>query len=119
MQSLYSVGPDLLVVACFYLVVAMLLRPATRGEVGTVRANRRGSWHFVLGENRHVPARPGGSGRAYSDTAIHSGMGALIFWCVCAHLIFMLSVHKGRFTFADSGRGNYAWFVAPRTSPRN
>jgi hypothetical protein len=47
------------------------------------------------------------------------GLAALIFWCICAPLIFLLSVQKGRFTFGDSGRSNYAWFVAPRTSPRN
>jgi hypothetical protein len=47
------------------------------------------------------------------------GLAALIFWCICVPLIFLLSVQKGRFTFGDSGRNNYAWFVAPRTSPRN
>jgi hypothetical protein len=36
-----------------------------------------------------------------------------------APLIFMLSAQKGRLTFGDAGRINYAWVVSPRTSPRN
>jgi len=46
-------------------------------------------------------------------------VAALIFLCVSAPLILLLSRQKGRFTFGDSGKLNYAWFVSPRTFWRN
>lgn len=46
-------------------------------------------------------------------------VAALVFLCVSAPLIVLLSRQKGRLTFGDSGRLNYAWFVSPRTFWRN
>jgi hypothetical protein len=46
-------------------------------------------------------------------------VAALFFFCACAPLIFLLSHQKGRFTFGDSGKLNYAWWVSPRTFWRN
>ncbi|MGB8989338.1 MAG: hypothetical protein WCC37_22260, partial [Candidatus Sulfotelmatobacter sp.] len=46
-------------------------------------------------------------------------VAALVFLCVSAPLILLLSRQKGRLTFGDSGRLNYAWFVSPRTFWRN
>ena len=124
-QSLYSVGPDLLVVACFCLVVAMLLRlePGARLVqfvlIGAVLG--LSYWAktvmFPLGLVVLVGAYLWR--RSTPGWTRGIGLAALIFWCICAPLILMLSVQKGRFTFGDSGRTNYAWFVSPRTSPRN
>ena len=38
---------------------------------------------------------------------------------VAGPLIFLLSRQKGRLTFSDTGRLNYAWYVSPRTFWRN
>ncbi len=46
-------------------------------------------------------------------------VAGLVFLCVSAPLILLLSRQKGRLTFGDSGRLNYAWFVSPRTFWRN
>ena len=56
-----------------------------------------------------------------SDSRWRTGMlaSAIVFLCVAAPLILLLSMQKGRFTFGDSGRVNYAWNVSPRTQTRN
>ena len=46
-------------------------------------------------------------------------MTAVVFLGVAAPLICVLSAQKGRLTFGDSGRLNYAWAVSPRTFWRN
>ena len=124
-QSVYSVGPDLLVLTCFCLVVAILL-PLKPGErlvrfalVGVVLGI--GYWAkavmFPLG--MVVLAGAYLWRRSSPGWARGIAFAGLIFWCISAPLIFMLSVQKGRFTFGDSGRTAYAWLVSPRTSPRN
>ena len=124
-QSLYSVGPDLLVVACFCLVVAMLLRfkPGARLMqfvlVGAVLGTSYWVKTVMFPLGLVVLAVAYLWRRSTPGWARGIGLAALIFWCICVLLIFLLSVQKGRFTFGDSGRSNYAWFVAPRTSPRN
>ena len=124
-QSLYSVGPDLLVVACFCLVVAMLmrLRPGAKlvqfANIGAVLGISYWAKTVMFPLGLVVLAGAYLSRRSTQGWARGIALATLIFWCICAPLIFMLSVQKGRFTFGDSGRGNYAWFVSPRTSPRN
>jgi hypothetical protein len=46
-------------------------------------------------------------------------VAVLVFLGVSAPLVLALSVEKGRPTFGDSGRLNYAWAVSPRTFWRN
>ena len=46
-------------------------------------------------------------------------VAALVFLGAAAPLIVMLSAQKGRLTFGDSGKLNYAWAVSPRTFWRN
>jgi hypothetical protein len=46
-------------------------------------------------------------------------VAGLVFLCACAPLIALLTHQKGRFTFGDSGKMVYAWYVSPQTSRRN
>jgi hypothetical protein len=46
-------------------------------------------------------------------------VASLVFLCISSPLIILLSHQKGRFTFGDSGKLNYAWYVSPRTFWRN
>jgi len=46
-------------------------------------------------------------------------VAAVVFACLSLPLILLLSKQKGRFTFGDSGRVNYAWAVSPRSPTRN
>jgi hypothetical protein len=46
-------------------------------------------------------------------------IATLFFLAASAPLIFLLSHQKARFTFGDSGKLNYAWFISPRTFWRN
>ncbi len=46
-------------------------------------------------------------------------VAGLFFLCTSAPLIILLSHQKGRFTFSDTGKLNYAWYVSPRTFWRN
>jgi hypothetical protein len=124
-QSLYSVGPDLLVAACFCLVMAMLRRLEAGARlmqfvlIGAVLGTSYWVKTVMFPLGLVVLAVAYLWRRSTPGWARGIGLAVLIFGCICAPLIFMLSVQKGRFTFGDSGRSNYAWFVAPRTSPRN
>jgi len=46
-------------------------------------------------------------------------VAGLAFLCTAAPLVLILSRQKGRLTFGDSGKLNYAWAVSPRTFHRN
>jgi len=46
-------------------------------------------------------------------------VAALVFLGASAPLVLSLSRQKGRFTFGDSGKLNYAWEVSPQTFWRN
>jgi hypothetical protein len=46
-------------------------------------------------------------------------VATLVFLCISAPFIALLSHQKGRFTFSDTGKFNYAWYVSPRTFWRN
>jgi hypothetical protein len=124
-ERMFEVTPDLAVLACVCLTTGMLLRLRQGGMLwqfalfGFILA--LGYWTkailFPLGFVTLAAgylwkrSRPGwGRGMA---------LAALVFLCASAPLIFLLSHQKGRFTFGDSGKLNYAWFVSPRTFWRN
>ena len=120
-QTLYLVTPDLAVLACVCLIAATLLRvrrdqtPWRFAAFGL--ALGLGYWTktvlFPLGVFTLAAAflwkRSGPSwGRGMA-------VAGLVFLCVSAPLVLLLSHQKGRFTFGDSGRINYAWWVNPKT----
>ena len=124
-ERMFEVTPDLAVLACVCLTAGMLLRLRQDGTI----------WKFVLfglilaiGYWTKAILFPLGFvtlGAGYlwkrSIPGWRRGMvvAALVFLCASAPLIFLLSHQKGRFTFGDSGKLNYAWFVSPRTFWRN
>jgi hypothetical protein len=124
-ERMFEVTPDLAVLACVCLTAGMLLRLRRGGTLwqfalfGFILA--LGYWTkailFPLGFVTLAAgylwkrSRPGwGRGMA---------VAAVVFLCASAPLIFLLSHQKGRFTFGDSGKLNYAWFVSSRTFWRN
>lgn len=124
-DGLDGVTPDLAVGACFCLTAGMLLdlRPDdTLWKFASFgMALGIGYWtkaiFFPLGFVTLTTAylwkrsRPGwGRGML---------VAGLVFLCTSAPLILLLSDQKGRFTFGDSGKINYAWYVSPRTFHRN
>ncbi|MGA8762425.1 MAG: hypothetical protein WB562_06005 [Candidatus Sulfotelmatobacter sp.] len=125
----FYVTPDLAVMACVCLMSGMLMR---------LRLNFRQNdafWKFavfglILGIGYWMktilfPLGLATLVMAYWWKRSSSGWGrgmvvaCVVFLCTCAPLIFMLSNQKGRFTFGDSGKMNYAWYVSPRTFWRN
>jgi hypothetical protein len=124
-ETVYDVSPDLLVLGCFCLTAGILLR-LHPGD---------GYWNFaslgfILGVGYWAKAIlfPLGCvtvGLAYWWRRSKQGwsrdivVASLVFLCTSAPLIFLLSSQKGRFTFGDSGKVNYAWYVSPRTFTRN
>jgi hypothetical protein len=122
---MFEVTPDLAVLACVCLTAGMLLRLGQCGTLGKFALFglilALGYWTkailfplaFVTLAAGYLwkRSRPGwGHGTA---------VATLVFLCASAPLIFLLSHQKGRFTFGDSGKLNYAWFVSPRTYWRN
>jgi hypothetical protein len=123
--TIYDVSPDLAVMACFSLAAGILLR---------LRASDK-LWKFalfgvILGIGYWTKAVLFPLGfvilavgywwrRSERSWRIGIVTSAVVFLCACAPLIFLFSQQKGRFTFGDSGRVNYAWNVAPRTQTRN
>jgi len=124
-ETPFEVTPDLAVMACVCLAAGMLLRLRQRAAL----------WKFVLfglilglGYWTKTIFFPLGFvilGAGYWWKRSIPGWGrgmavaALVFLCTSAPLIFLLSHQKGRFTFGDSGKMNYAWYVSPRTFWRN
>jgi hypothetical protein len=100
-QSLYSVGPDLLVVTGFCLVVAMLLRlePGARlvqfALVGVVLGISYWAKTVMFPLGLVVLAGAYLWRRSTPGWARGIGLAALIFWCLCAPLIFMLLCRRG------------------------
>lgn len=124
-ETVYEVTPDLAVLACVCLAGGMLLRLRLRAT--GLRFVLLG---LVLGLGYYVKAiffplslvilasgffwnRSSGNWRRGFVIAF------LFFTLASAPLIFLLSRQKHRFTFGDSGRINYAWYVSPRTPTRN
>jgi hypothetical protein len=124
-ETPWDMTPDLAVLACVCLIAGMLLRLEAAGKL----------WRFalfgvVLGIGYWTKAillplgfvtlaagywwkrsSPGWSRRIF--------VAGLFFLFTAAPLIFLLSHQKGRFTFGDTGKLNYAWYVSPRTFWRN
>ena len=124
-ETLYEVTPDLGVMACICLTAGMLLRLRQEEKL----------WKFALfgviltvGYWTKAILFPIGLvtlGTAYFWRRARPGWGkgmavaSLVFLCACAPLIFLLSQQKGRFTFGDSGKMNYAWSLTGGTFTRN
>lgn len=124
-ETLYEVSPDLAVMACVCLITGMLLHLQQDDAL----------WKFALfglilgfGYWTKTILFPLGFvtlGVGYLWKRSLPGWGrgmavaGLVFLCASAPLIYLLSQQKGRFTFGDSGKANYAWYVAPRTFWRN
>jgi hypothetical protein len=121
----WEMTPDLAVMACVCLAAGILLRLEPIDKIwsfagfGFILAV--GYWTkailFPLGLVTLAAAYwwkrsiPGWRSRIF--------IAALAFFFASAPLVLFLSHQKGRFTFGDSGRLNYAWFVSPRTFWRN
>jgi hypothetical protein len=124
-ETVYDVAPDLAVAACFFAICALLLRLSEKDR----------PWKFVLfglllgiGYWTKAVLFPLGFvvlAAAYwwkrSQPNWRRGIviAACAFLLTCSPLIFLLSRQKGRFTFGDSGRGNYAWSMFPEIQRRN
>jgi len=124
-ETLYDVSPDLAVTACFLAIAGMLVRLiSARTTTNFLLLGLLlgvGYWtKAVLFPLAFVTL-----GLAFwwkrSDQQWRKGLAvaAIAFLCLSSPLILLLSKQKGRFTFGDSGRVNFAWNVAPRTQTRN
>jgi hypothetical protein len=124
-EAVYGVSPDLAVMACVCMAAGMLLRLRQGHKFskfawfGLILAV--GYWTKAI----LLPIGFVTLGAAYLWKRSDPGWGrriavaGLVFLCACAPLIALLSHQKGRFTFGDSGRLNYAWFVSRGTFTRN
>ena len=123
--SLYDVSPDQAVLACVCLLGGLLLRLRRHPTLPTFAALGLllglGYWTkailFPLGlltiALLYLWKRSTGNwGRGVM-------ICGLVFLVAAAPLIAVLSGQKGRPTFGDSGKLNYAWAVSPRTFWRN
>jgi len=124
-ETPWDMTPDLAVMACVCLSAGMLLRLATDGK----------PWRFalfgvILGVGYWTKAILFPLGfvtlaagywwkRSSAGWGRHMFVAALFFLCTAAPFIFLLSHQKDRFTFGDTGKLNYAWYVSPRTFWRN
>ena len=123
--SLYDVSPDQAILACVCFVAGMLLRLRrhpilpTFAFVGLLLGV--GYWTkailfplgFVTLALLYLWKR---SSRSWRHGVM---VAAVVFLAVAAPLISVLSAQKGRPTFGDSGKLNYAWAVSPQTFWRN
>ena len=124
-ERLFEVTPDLAAMAYVCLTSAMLLRLSRRPTLwkfalfGLVLA--LGYWTkailFPLGFV--ILAASYWWHRSRPGWARGIALAAAAFLCACAPLILLLSIQKGRFTFGDSGKVNYAWLISPRSPSRN
>jgi len=121
----WDMTPDLAVLACVCWSAGMLLSCARTGKVW-----RFALLGFALGVGYWTKAIlfPIGfvvlaAGYWWKRSSSDWGRGilgaALVFLCTSAPFILLLSHQKGRFTFSDTGKFNYAWYVSPRTFWRN
>jgi hypothetical protein len=124
-ETPWDTTPDLAVLACLCWSAGIILR---------LGVERKLSWFvlfgFVLGTGYWTKAIlfPLGfvslaavyfwrrSSPAWGRRMLVAG---LVFLFVSAPWIILLSSQKRRFTFGDSGKLNYAWYVSPRTFWRN
>jgi hypothetical protein len=124
-ETVYDVSPDLAVAACMFLAAGVLIRLQLQD----------GIWRFALlgfslglgywTKTIFFPLAFVTLVSAYLWRRSHRnwrrGIAAasVVFVIVSSPLIIVLSKQKGRFTFGDSGRVNYAWAVSPRSPMRN
>jgi hypothetical protein len=124
-ERMFEVTPDMAVLACLCLSAGLLLR---------LRKSTR-LWKFALfGLSLALGywikailfplafltlAASYLSKCSRPDWGRGMALAALVFLSASAPLIFLLSTQKDRFTFGDSGKLNYAWFVSPQTFWRN
>jgi hypothetical protein len=117
-KTIWYVTPDMLLQGLIYLAAALSIRLFLPGA-SWKHAMALGA-ALALGYFTKAAMLPGallllgllflwpskqGPGRGYAVA------GLLSFLLVCAPLILVLSQEKGRFTFGDSGKLNYSWFV--------
>ena len=125
LETLYDVSPDLAVMACLCFAVGMLLslRPgdslwkfALLGLIIGV-----GYWTKAILFPLGIVILVAGSLYRRTDKTWRRGMiiASLVFLSSSLPLIFLLSQQKGRLTFGDSGKLNYAWGVYPQVFYRN
>jgi hypothetical protein len=128
-DPIYEITPDLAVVACLLAIAGKLVRLQRVRSLG--RINSLGNFALlglILGIGYWTKAVLFPLGfvalaLAYfwnrSDANWRTGVvvAALVFLGVSSPLIFLLSKQKGRFTFGDSGRVNFAWYVCPTPRP--
>jgi hypothetical protein len=123
--SLYDVSPDQAVLSCVCFEAGLLLRlrrdPTLRNFALLGLLLGLGYWIkailFPLGII--TVALVYGWRRPPRIWRYGALVSLLTFLAMSAPLVLMLSVEKGRPTFGDSGRLNYAWAVSPRTFWRN
>jgi hypothetical protein len=122
--TIYNVSPDLLVLGVYCLQMGVLLRlslnPRPKGFALLGLLLGLGYWAKAI----LFPLGIAAIGASYlwkrsSEWRRGVTIAAVVFGCVSAPLILMLSHQKGRFTFGDSGKYNYAWYVSPRSFWRN
>lgn len=123
--TIYGVSPDLLVLAFYCLAAGVLLRLSQSASIrdfailGLVLG--LGYWAksilLPLGVATLILSYVWKRSQPKWGRGIL--LATLIFVGVCSPLISLLSLQKGRFTFGDSGKLNYAWYVSPRTLHRN
>jgi hypothetical protein len=122
---IYEVGPDLALSACVYAAIGFLLRSRVRSRhsdfllFGFLLGI--GYWvkapFFLLAFVLLVLAYFWGRGLAGWSSGI--ALASAAFLLTTLPLVLALSSQKHRATFGDSGRLNYAWFIAPQTFHRN
>jgi hypothetical protein len=125
LMPLYDIAPDLALSGCLYLAVGLLLRARVKLQtkdfllLGVALAV--GYWvkapFFLLGLAFLALAYYWGRRTAGWTSGL--ALALLAFALISAPLVTVLSLEKHRLTFGDSGRLNYAWFVAPQTFHRN
>ena len=123
--ALYDLSADLAVLGCVCLGAALLLQLEGRPDI-----RRFAVLGLVLGVGYWTKTVLFPLGfvflacaylwkRSSQDWRRGILVAGMVFVCVTAPLVYLLSRQKGRFTFGDSGRVNYAWNVSPRTPIRN
>lgn len=124
-ETVYDVSPDMAVLACVCVTAGMLLRLRPIDKLwkfavfGLILGI--GYWTKTILFPLGFVSLAAGYGWKRASQGWTRGMAVAlaVFLCTSAPLIFWLSHQKGRFTFGDSGRMNYAWYVSPRTFWRN
>lgn len=125
LMPLYEIGPDLALSGCLYMAVGLLLRArlSLRSRDFLLLGAALGTGYWFKAPFFPVAIVFLGLayvwGRHTVGWSSKLGLALLAFALTSAPLVIALSVQKHRPTFGDSGRLNYAWFIAPQTFHRN